>query len=143
MTVTKFVSATRRGELEHTYFRGIFNKVLDGQETRMGIDGSDGRIQLQKLSDVDQVDKQQQQTQRGEVGAAREKAEAEREKRKSKPTETERQDKVMVQQSPHRKRKEQDREEEAKAKEEREAGEVSDTDDEPTEEIGGSLDIKG
>ena len=48
-----------------------------------------------------------------------------------------------MQQSPHRKRKEQVREEEAKAKEEREAGEASDTDDEPIHEIGGSLDIKG
>jgi len=106
----------------------------------MGIRGDDARIQIQKLGDVDQIDKQQQQTQRGEAGAIRSKADKEREHKQTAPTELQKQDRVLVRESPFRKRKEHGKEAEEQEKDEDNEGEQ---DDEEVEDIGGSLDVKG
>jgi len=106
----------------------------------MGIRGDDARIQIQKLGDVDQIDKQQQQTQRGEAGAVRSKADKERERKQTTAPELEKQDRVMVRESPFRKRKEHGKEAEQHEKDEDEQGKQ---DDEKTTDIGGTLDVKG
>ncbi len=107
----------------------------------MGIDGSDARIQIQKISDVDQIDKQHQEGQRGEIGAAREKAEAERERRKTQPNEMQRPDKAIVSNTPYRKRRQHPDEEESdeETDEEPQAGKSA----EPVKDVGGTLDVKG
>jgi hypothetical protein len=109
----------------------------------MGINGDDARIQLQKMTDVDQVDKQQQEIQRGEAGAVRDRAEAEREKRKSMPTEMQRPDKVLVRQHPHRKRKQQSAQEEGGETGQQEKDEKAKADEDKPEGIGGTLDVRG
>ena len=103
----------------------------------MGIRGDDARIQIQKLSDVDQIDKQRQETQRGEVGVIRGKAEIEREKKRTTSPETERPDKVLVRQSPFRKKKNRDEKKRKSDNPEGDDGQGGKAD------VGGALDIKG
>jgi hypothetical protein len=105
----------------------------------MGIRGDDARIQLQKLGDVDQIDKQQQEVQRGEAGAVRSKSDKERERRQTTSTEMEKPDTVLVRESPHRKRGEGGR---AEGDEEEESTEEEPKDKEK-KDLGGTLDVKG
>lgn len=107
----------------------------------MGIRGDDARIQIQKLSDVDQIDKQRQETQRGDVGAARSKEEVERERKRTTSPELEKPDKSLVRQSPFRKRKQQAQEEDKEEDTEEEKGDKEQA--KKKDDVGSSLDVRG
>ena len=111
----------------------------------MSINGDDARIQIQKLADVDQMDKAQQEIQRGEAGAIRKLAEEERRKKLQVPNELKEADKALIRERPHRKGKDpgEDNEEMQAEAEKSRIPEDDDDEGKPKHILGKNLDLCG